>query len=141
GGGSGWGAERVRAGGGLWDLSTGGPPAVVLLGFAERGRGPPVFFFVVEFTPPAHEFVDLMHGAVVPHGEGELLRRRARQRDHRHLALPGLAHPALPRELLHPARPVAGCVAPLHRGPEVPDNQRREHHQDDQHAEYAEPTL
>src|SRR6185369_18003433 len=108
---------------------------------AETTGRQPDALLVVEAHATAHHLVDLLHGALVPHGEGKLLGRRAGHRHDRHLAFPGLADPALAREFLHPARPFAGRVAPFQRGPEVAGDQRRDHQQADQDAELADPTL
>src|SRR5262249_62221898 len=56
-----------------------------------------------------------------------LLGCRAGERDHRHLALPGLAQPALVRELLHPAGALAVGVAPVEDEEKVRDGRQDQH--------------
>ena len=73
-------------------------------------------FFVVQRHPLAHLPVDLLGHRIVPHGELEF-RHRARHRDHRQLAFPCLADPALVRHLLQPAGALTGRVAPVRDDP------------------------
>ncbi len=61
----------------------------------------------------AHDAVDLVGRAVVPHGEQELFGNGARHRDQRHLAFPCLAEPALAAEFLYPAGTFATGVVPV----------------------------
>src|SRR6202007_2494261 len=74
-----------------------------VLGITETARWQELFLRVAQRYALSHRLTDLLHHLLIADGEVELLRDRARHRDHRHLAFPRLAQPALAAELLDPA--------------------------------------
>src|ERR1700728_1094324 len=74
--------------------------------------------------------IDLRGNIVLRHSKIKFLRHSAGHGDHGHLALPGLAEPALLGELLHETRAVAGGIGPVQRQPAIARQARDRHHQD-----------
>ena len=110
-----------------------GDSSHVVARLAEAGGWQSDLLLVVQRHALAHDAVDLLGNAVLPHGEQELLRRGPGHRHHRHLAFPGLAEPALAAELLHPAGTFAVRIVPLEHKKEITGGERERHDQQPEH--------
>jgi hypothetical protein len=78
-----------------------------ILGFAEAGSGHTLVLLVRQSDPIARSLLDLMGRGVISDAEAKDLRHDARYGRHDQFALPGLANPPFPGDLLYIARAFA----------------------------------
>src|SRR5512138_3909407 len=90
-----------------------------VLGLAETAGRYTLVLLVMEGDLSADRGVQFLGDRLVPDTEQELLRGRARNRDHLQLPFPCLAKPPLLGKLLDVAGPLAGGVAPGQGTPSV----------------------
>src|SRR5258706_2613099 len=114
-----------------------------MAGVTEAGAGKSAVLLVMQHGATTHGLLDLLGDARIAHGERKDLGSGARQAHQGHLALPGLAQPALARELLHVAGALAVGIREAQRPPDPESGphsrQQHQHHHDLEQRTHARP--
>lgn len=85
--------------------------------------------------------LDAVSHGIIPDAEKKDLAGRARKGRHGQLALPGLAEPPFPGDLLYVARALAGGISKVQRHPCVRGKQNDREDEENKEQPEASPTL